>query len=269
MTRGQLGPFLAKLARVEPDKAMSLIESVRQPATRLLAYAEAANALAIEHPGQAERYYDRLENANRPNFHARKSFVAMQLCRAMARSDAPRARRIAAALETREERACAWACLAAGLAGRDQAGAREALERAIHEIDDLLKPPTTPGQVDPNNSVHGGLVFNLAPAGAILPMVEKVDPDRVPEVFWRGGAGAGIRPRRRRFPREQRDRRPGLSLLTLRPPGGFDSVRAGATRHERPNSRQFCSSWVSGRPGLAVLGSRSHRQAGRSDPDCE
>ncbi|MGO9466024.1 MAG: carboxypeptidase regulatory-like domain-containing protein [Isosphaeraceae bacterium] len=188
MTRGQLGPFLAKLARVEPDKAMSLIESVRQPATRLLAYAEAANALAIEHPGQAERYYDRLENANRPNFHARKSFVAMQLCRAMARSDAPRARRIAAALETREERACAWACLAAGLAGRDQAGAREALERAIHEIDDLLKPPTTPGQVDPNNSVHGGLVFNLAPAGAILPMVEKVDPDRVPEVFWRAVA---------------------------------------------------------------------------------
>ncbi len=188
MTRGQLGPFLAKLARVEPDKAMSLIEGIRQAPTRLLAYADAANALAIDHPDQAERFYDRLENASRPNFHARKSFVAMQICRAMASSDAPRARRIAAALDTREERACAWACVATGLAGRDQAGAREALEQAIHEIDDLLKLGKTPGQVNPSNSFQGGLVFNLAPAGAILPMVEKVDPDRVAEVFWRAVA---------------------------------------------------------------------------------
>lgn len=45
LSRRQEGTFLAKLARVEPDKAMALIEGIRQAPGRMLAYADAAKAL--------------------------------------------------------------------------------------------------------------------------------------------------------------------------------------------------------------------------------
>ena len=61
----------------------------------------------------------------------------LRLCRRLARVDPARARRVAASLGGPGIRACAWAYVALGLAEKDKAGASEAMDRAIEEIDRL------------------------------------------------------------------------------------------------------------------------------------
>jgi len=65
--------------------------------------------------------------------------------------------------------------LALGLKGRDAASANEAFWKAMGGIDRLMK---------------GGLEYSAmhGSRGAVLPLVEQIDPTLVPEIFWRAVA---------------------------------------------------------------------------------
>jgi hypothetical protein len=101
--------------------------------------------------------------------------AAPRICRRLARIDPARARRIAAALPIAAERAYAWAFLADGLAATDPKGAQHTLDHALHEID----------CVDPRDSSRAA---EVNPAVSILPLVERIAPERLAEVFWRAVA---------------------------------------------------------------------------------
>ena len=83
-----------------------------------------------------------------------------------------RARRIAATLPDAVERAYAWAFLADGLATTDHEAAQSSLDQALREID----------SIDPRDSARAA---EVNPAVSILPIVERVAPERLAEVFWR------------------------------------------------------------------------------------
>ena len=81
----------------------------------------------------------------------------------------------------------AWAFVALGLAEKDKAGASEAMDRAIQEIDRLRE--SGPGPEPVLIAVSGiRSMHPTNPAAAILPVVERIAPDRLAEVFWRAVA---------------------------------------------------------------------------------
>ena len=107
----------------------------------------------------------------------------MPLCRRLARIDSPRARRVAAAQQGPAERAIAWAYVALGLAEKDKAGAGEAVDRAIAEIDRLRESGPGPEPIPILGDVR--LMYPTNPAALILPVVERAVPDRLGDIFWR------------------------------------------------------------------------------------
>jgi hypothetical protein len=76
--------------------------------------------------------------------------------------------------------------VAFGLAEKDKAGASEALDRAIEEIDRLRESGPAPEQVDIVNGIR--LMPPTNPAVLILPVVERIAPERLADVFWRAVA---------------------------------------------------------------------------------
>ena len=76
--------------------------------------------------------------------------------------------------------------MAAGLAEKDKAGASEALDRAIREIDRLRESGPGPETVYIINGIR--LMPPTNPAAQILPIVERIAPERLAEVFWRAVA---------------------------------------------------------------------------------
>jgi hypothetical protein len=102
-------------------------------------------------------------------------WCAPRICRRLARSDLARAKRIAAGLPYAAERAYSWTFIADGLTGIDSTGASAALNQALREID----------SIDLRDPYHQ---FDANPAVSILPLVERISPDRVAEVFWRAVA---------------------------------------------------------------------------------
>jgi hypothetical protein len=172
--------FLSTAARVEPDRVLSLIGNLTSAAQRRSYYARIAEGLAYEHPAEAEHVFQQSDASPRTMLQ-NKSRTALQLrlCLRLATSDPVRARRIIAGIEMPQDQACGWALLALGLADRDKPAARSALAESIEVIDRLTdsagasKPAPTRVLADHN------------PAALILPIVEKVAPERLEEVFWR------------------------------------------------------------------------------------
>jgi hypothetical protein len=73
-----------------------------------------------------------------------------------------------------------------GLAEGDRTAAREALDHAIEGIDQLRE---LGGSVPPGIMLSGvRLMYPTNPAALILPLVERIAPDRLGEVFWRAVA---------------------------------------------------------------------------------
>jgi hypothetical protein len=177
-----LSGFLGQLARLEPDQILARLQNLPpyqlDPAFRDRTLAEVAFQLAIDHPAEAEQVFH-LREGGKSELSSLPD--ALRLCRRLARVDPMRARRIAASLGHPGTRACAWAHVALGLAQEDKAGAAEAMDRAIQEIDRLREsgPGPEPG--------IGGLLymFRTNPAAMILPVVERIAPERLAEVFWR------------------------------------------------------------------------------------
>lgn len=168
-SRTNAGMFLAHLSRVEPAVPVPLIENVGQARWRERIYGNIAIRLAFEHPAEAEAMLDRLQDP------VWRLFGAPRICRRLALTDRPRARRIAGRLPHAAERAYAWTFLAVGLAEADRTAAASALDEAMRQID----------AIDPaDRSVGDG----PNPAASILPLVERIAPDRLEEVFWRAVA---------------------------------------------------------------------------------
>jgi len=108
------------------------------------------------------------------------------MCRRLAGVDPVRARRVAASIRGQGERVCAWAFVALGLAEKDQAGAREAVDHAIDGIDRLRE--SGPG-LDPAIILTDvRVMYPTNPAALILPLVERIAPEKLAEVFWRAVA---------------------------------------------------------------------------------
>jgi len=169
LKRTDAGGFLARLARVEPLGVLALLENVGTNSWRQRTYANVAIRLAYEHPAEAEQVLDRL---GEPLW---RFTAAARICRRLAQLDSPRARRIATALPDPTERAYAWAFLADGLVPTDHDGALVALNQALREIE----------SIDPRDAYR---MIDANPAVSILPLVERIAPERVAEVFWRAVA---------------------------------------------------------------------------------
>ncbi|MGP0062326.1 MAG: carboxypeptidase regulatory-like domain-containing protein [Isosphaeraceae bacterium] len=166
--RTDAGMFQAHLARVEPDAALALIKDVGPMRWRQRIYGNIAIRLAFEHPAEAEAVLHQLEE---PIW---RIYGAPRICRRLVRNDLPRARRIAASLPNPSERAYAWTFLADGLSAVDRTAASAALDQALRELD----------SIDPEDASP----YDANPAGSILPLVVRIAPDRVAEVFWRAVA---------------------------------------------------------------------------------
>jgi hypothetical protein len=169
LKRTDAGSFLARLARVEPATALALLKDVGTKRWRDRATANVAIRLAYEHPAEAEQLLNQLDE---PIW---RFSAAPRICRRLARIDPARARRIAAAVPNAAERTYAWVFLADGLAATDPEGAQHTLDHALHEIDSL----------DPRDSSRAA---EVNPAVSILPLVERIAPERLAEVFWRAVA---------------------------------------------------------------------------------
>jgi hypothetical protein len=127
--------FLGQLARLEPQQVIARLRKLPTGAglyPRNLELAEVAVQLATDHPAEAEQVFNLRDGGNE---QGQANDHALQLCRRLARVDPPRARRIAASLSGPAIRACGWAHVALGLAEKDKAGAAEAIDRSIEEID--------------------------------------------------------------------------------------------------------------------------------------
>ncbi len=166
--RTDAGSFQAHLARVEPDAALALIKDVGPMRWRQRVYGNIASRLAFEHPAEAEAVLNQIEE---PIW---RIYGAPRICRRLVRNDLDRARRIAASLPNPSERAYAWTFLADGLSAGDRTGASAALDRALREIDAIDHRQVSP--------------YDANAAVSILPMVERIAPDRVAEVFSRAVA---------------------------------------------------------------------------------
>jgi hypothetical protein len=175
-----LRSFLPTAARLETDRVLSLIRDLSD-SRRRSCYVAISEALANEHPAEAERVFQLIDDASRVPVYERKKEVALRLCHPMARTDPERARRLVAGLKTPREQACAWALVALGLADRDRPAARSALAESIRIIDGLS------GSRDAAALATTGLVA-VNPAASILPIVERVAPERLEEVFWKAVA---------------------------------------------------------------------------------
>jgi hypothetical protein len=172
--------FLSTAARIEPDRVLSLIRDLSN-ARRQHCYAAVAESLANEHPAEAERVFQLIDESSR-TFGQNRNQIALRLCRRLAKTDPERARRIIVGLKTPQDQACGWALLALGLAERDKPAARSALAESIQTIDRLVD---SPGAVKP---APPWMRVAEDPAASILPIVEKVAPERLEEIFWRAVA---------------------------------------------------------------------------------
>ena len=192
--------FLGQLARLEPRQVIARLQKLPTGVdsySRNLEMAEVAVQLATDHPAEAEQVFNLRDGGNEPG-HA-KNYVS-RLCRRLARVDPTRARRIAASLSDPGIRACAWAYVALGLTEKDRAGAAEAIDRAIEELDRLRE---SGGKLELSGLIVGG-ILSVGPVhpAALLPIVEQVAPERLAEVFWRVVA---LHPRIDRIDTDRRD----------------------------------------------------------------
>ena len=176
--------FLAAAAGLETDRVVALIRDHSSPRLRRDYYIEVAESLASAHPAEAERVFQLVDDSSEAAYN-RKDTIALRLCTRMAKTDPERARRLIAGLKNSREQACAWALLAFVLADRDKPAARSALTESIRLIDRLDGHPNAA-----ERAAYGPRILSVAlnPAASILPIVEKVAPERLEEVFWKAVA---------------------------------------------------------------------------------
>ncbi len=164
--RTDTGSFLSHLSRIDPKTPVDLIQGIGPDRWNQRILANIAIRAAFEHPAEAEQVWRLLHE---PTW---RQLAGWRICRRLARSDPDRARRIAVEFPTAAERAYAWSFLADGLVVGDPAGAHTAFDKALRELDEALTQ--APSQF-----------WEVSPSASILPLCERIAPERVAEVFWR------------------------------------------------------------------------------------
>ena len=178
--------FLAQLARLGPQPYISRLQNLphrSSPFTRDHDLTLVASQLAIDDPGEAEQVFSFRDHQHDALL---SPFYAPRLFRGLAQVDPTCARRVAASLSDPGTRAWAWAFVALGLANQDKAGVSEAIDRAIQDLDRLRN--NGPG-LEQSTKVGGvALMYATHPAVLLLPIVERVAPERLADIFWRAVA---------------------------------------------------------------------------------
>jgi len=168
------GYCAVELAAYDLETALALVAEIpdrleADPARHL---ASIAHELADRDPAAAERVLARVKHWNQER-------ILPRVVHRMAPVDLPRARRLARTIESPYLRAHAEAGIALALvdAGGDAAGvAPELLESAYAQ----LEAKACSGEHVGSGSSNAACV-----AAALLPIVERAAPERLPEFFWR------------------------------------------------------------------------------------
>ncbi len=156
------GYFAASLARFDLPSAMAIAKEFS--AERSVGFLGVmAIQLAATNPTEAERLWNGVTDP----------FLSenLEVCWRLASSDPVRARRIAARAAGRGD-ASYYIVLAHGLAPRDKAAAREALQQGLDQVDQLMD--------DPQINLRRGTFLYLA-----LQAVDQIDPALAADIFWR------------------------------------------------------------------------------------
>ncbi len=164
-TRGLLGP----LARLELNEALALIPSKGDERTINDFRGLIAQAIADIHPAEAERLIGAMTWNNSETY-------SVKTCRRMAKVDLERARRIAGRIRIVVLRAYALGRMAEEIAGKDRAAARALRAEAFRVFGEALE--SGPGGVWGSRSA-------AVMAAALLPGIERDDPDRLAEAVDR------------------------------------------------------------------------------------
>jgi len=163
------GSFAIRLSRVDLPAALAMVQEIpdKQQAGEYLG--EIAGRLGADNPALAERILSRIDDP------LARVEGTLRICLRMAAVDPARARRIAGQSQGAIHRAEAFLFLALGLKARDPHAAVDAFQAGLRELDRYSDEDIE----DPN---RGRKVAEL------LPLVERIDPALVPEVFWRAVA---------------------------------------------------------------------------------
>jgi hypothetical protein len=180
-----LGIAAEALARLDLPAALKMIDDLAREAKKndkvdrayvfVRIYGAMAYKIAADAPADAERVLERFKSLDPTNYDG--SVVAA--CWKMANIDPDRAERIAKTMmnaESIELKPYALGLIAGKLAAtdRDKTRARRLLDEAYDELDRLAET----GRTSP-------MYTNATVAGALLPVVEQVAPDRLPEFLAR------------------------------------------------------------------------------------
>jgi hypothetical protein len=178
-----LGTVAEALARFDLPAALKMLDDLAQQVRKsdksdrtyvfVRFYGTIARKLAADAPADAERLLEKiraLEPANAAHY-------AVAVCSKMAPKDLARARRIAEMMfraGSSELKPYALGLIAQKLAATDGAGAVELLETAYNELDHLAERGRT-------SNIYGNAMI----ASGLLPIVEQVAPQRLPEFLAR------------------------------------------------------------------------------------
>ena len=178
-----LGSVAEALARLDLPAALKMLDDLAQQVQKndktdrtyvfVRFYGTIAHKIAADAPADAERLLEKiraLEPANATRY-------AAAVCSKMARNDPARARRIAETMfdaDSIELKPYALGLMAKSLAASNKSGAVELLETAYRELDHLAERGRS-------STPHG----NAKVASGLLPIVEEVLPERLPEFLAR------------------------------------------------------------------------------------
>jgi hypothetical protein len=168
------------LSRVEPLEALALAEDLIDPATYDHCRLEIALALAGRDAVAGARLVEELRDARS------LARALPRLCHAYALDAPEAARRWVARVERDDPGLAAYAVgmMGLGTLPRDRAGALGLLTEAFDRLERLASVGTTP---------PGSIRDPASIAAALLPAVERVDPSRLAEFFWRAVSFPGPR----------------------------------------------------------------------------
>ncbi|MDB5388079.1 MAG: hypothetical protein JWM11_3725 [Planctomycetaceae bacterium] len=171
------GCFAEELAVSDLSAALDLIKNLQDSGEFERHHGNIAHELANRNSAEAQRVLGMLKpvdpNGNR--FDG-KSTYAIPVCYRMASVDLPRAMEIAGSLKDEYARALCYGIMAEALVAKDRAASSDLIEKAFQALQsrsgkprDRLSSQYTAGEV----------------AGSLLPTIEKLDSQRIPESIWR------------------------------------------------------------------------------------
>lgn len=184
------GAFAEELVQIDQPAALELMKGLSDVGEFDRHHGNAAHELAAADPAAAERLLGMLHPAaeTRNIYEPRESW-GVRVCYRMAPVDLARARRLADSFANPYLQAQAYGAMAQAIGAQQREAAIELIERAFAVLDKLVQERERNGLGDTDNLGRDQFfryLFSASSlAGTLLPNVESVDPELVPEYFWR------------------------------------------------------------------------------------